>query len=67
MEENLAYEKNLEQQSQLLKECQAKHNLQSCLKCDKVIDCDIRNAYVDSVYKSMNLGQEAHFEFENAE
>ncbi len=46
-----------------LKECQQNQNLNSCLKCEKVIGCELRNAYVKAVYESMNKGSGGGFEF----
>ncbi|BCD62148.1 hypothetical protein NitYY0826_C1019 [Nitratiruptor sp. YY08-26] len=57
------YEERLTIATKELKECQQKHNLNSCLKCKKIIGCRIRNEYVDAVYKSMNKGQGGGFEF----
>lgn len=37
-----------------LKECQAKNSLNSCMKCDLFLDCELRSEYVLSVYQSMN-------------
>ncbi len=57
------FEKRLEKELQILKECQQKHNLNSCMKCEKIIGCKIRKSYVDAVYKSMNKGKGGGFEF----
>jgi len=43
--------------------CQKEMELQSCLKCKKIIGCEIRNEYVKKVYESMNKGQGGGFEF----
>ncbi|WOE69263.1 hypothetical protein [Hydrogenimonas thermophila] len=43
--------------------CQKEMQVQSCLKCEKVIGCQIRNEYVRKVYESMNKGQGGGFEF----
>ncbi len=63
MQKKDRYEERLELATKELKECQKKHGLTSCLKCDKIIGCRIRNEYVDAVYKSMNKGQGGGFEF----
>ncbi|RDU61645.1 hypothetical protein [Helicobacter sp. MIT 14-3879] len=47
-----------------LKSCQTNNNVDSCLKCSKVIGCEIRNSYVESVYNSMNGGNSGFFNFE---
>ncbi len=43
--------------------CQKERNLDSCMKCEKIIGCDVRNDYVKKVYESMNKGQGGGFEF----
>lgn len=47
-----------------LQDCQKSKNVNSCLKCEKVIKCKIRKEYVDSVYASMNKGSGGFFNFE---
>ena len=56
-------ELNLQENIEMLKECQKKHNLQSCLQCQEVLECAVRNRYVNSVYLSMNKGNGGSFEF----
>jgi len=50
-------------QREILEECQREKKLDSCSKCDKLLDCDIRDSYVRSVYDSMNKGSGGGFEF----
>jgi len=57
------YELKLVQMSKELKDCQKEKNVDSCLKCEKIIGCTIRNEYVHAVYDSMNKGQSGGFEF----
>ena len=57
------FKKELLEKLKKLKECQESSNLKSCLKCEKIIGCKLRNEYVDSVYKSMNKGEGGGFEF----
>ena len=57
------WEKSLLEQLNILKECQVKNKIKSCLKCQMVIGCEIRKEYVNTVYKSMNKGQGGGFEF----
>jgi len=57
------YELKLKVATETLKECQSRENKESCLKCDKIIGCTIRNEYVHAVYDSMNKGQSGGFEF----
>ncbi len=57
------FEKKLQEKLDALKECQERHKVKSCLKCEKVIGCQIRKDYVTAVYQSMNKGQGGGFEF----
>ncbi|WP_353662782.1 hypothetical protein [Hydrogenimonas sp. SS33] len=43
--------------------CQQEHNVTSCLKCEKILGCEIRAQYVKKVYESMSKGQGGGFEF----
>ena len=54
----------LNNQLKNLKQCQDSNNINSCLKCEKIINCEIRNEYVESVYLSMNNGSGGFFNFE---
>ncbi len=57
------YELRLKSATKELKECQQNHDTKSCLNCEKLLDCEIRREYVDSVYASMSKGQSGGFEF----
>jgi hypothetical protein len=57
------YKIKLEQESQVLLECQKKHNLNSCFVCENLIGCESRKSYVRAVYDSMSQGQSGGFEF----
>lgn len=46
-----------------LEACQVQQNVSSCLKCDKLLECDIRDAYIKAVYDSMSKGKGGGFEF----
>lgn len=46
-----------------LESCQEKHQVTSCLKCDKLLNCEIRDAYIKAVYDSMSKGKGGGFEF----
>ncbi|DAB40914.1 MAG TPA: hypothetical protein CFH81_01015 [Sulfurovum sp. UBA12169] len=46
-----------------LQACQVSRELNSCLKCELVLKCELRDAYVISVYESMNKGESGGFEF----
>lgn len=53
----------LENNIKLLLNCQQELGLSSCMGCDKVFECNIRRAYVDSAYNSMSKGQSGGFDF----
>jgi len=57
------WELALEEKLTQLKECQKSKSVNSCLKCEQVIGCELRNSYVKAVYESMNKGQGGGFEF----
>ena len=50
------YEQILDKNLLALQECQTKMGKQSCLQCEKVLDCPTRDKYVKSVYESMSKG-----------
>lgn len=37
-----------------LKECQKEKCVNSCLKCENILNCSLREKYVAAVYSSMN-------------
>lgn len=47
----------------ILKQCQVNHNLDSCMKCENLLNCEIRDKYIEIVYESMNKGSGGGFEF----
>ena len=47
----------------ILKQCQINHNVDSCMKCEKLLNCDVRDKYIKVVYESMNKGSGGGFEF----
>ena len=57
------FQKRLQEALETLKQCQTKKNLDSCLKCQEVLECPIRDSYIVAVYESMNRGQGGGFEF----
>ncbi len=57
------WELKREEQMKVLLECQQKMGFKSCLACEKLIGCEIRNSYVKAVYESMNKGHGGGFEF----
>ncbi|RDU61563.1 hypothetical protein [Helicobacter sp. MIT 14-3879] len=58
-----AYMQNLQINKDKLNECQKSRGFQSCLHCEQIIACQIRIAYVNAVYESMNKGQVGDFDF----
>jgi hypothetical protein len=52
-----------EEAKERLLACQKEHGVDSCMKCDKVIGCEVRNDYVKKVYESMSKGEGGGFEF----
>lgn len=64
MSENLdQFDIKLNEELQNLQECQKNKNLDSCLKCENIMECELRKEYVKAVYESMNKGQGGDFEF----
>lgn len=55
--------KPLQEQIALLLECQDKQGMTSCFECAKVLECELRNAYIDAVYASMSGGSNTEFDF----
>ena len=53
----------LKQKKSEVHECQREKQVQSCLKCEKMLDCTLRDAYVKAVYDSMSKGKGGGFEF----
>jgi len=53
----------LKQKKVELENCQKEHNVSSCLKCDKLLSCELRDTYVKAVYDSMSKGKGGGFEF----
>ena len=53
----------LDEPLQQLKECQISKNIDSCLKCQEILECELRENYIKAVYASMNKGSGGGFEF----
>jgi len=53
----------LDEKLKELKECQVSNNLKSCFDCKKLLECKLRDEYVNAVYQSMNKGTGGGFEF----
>ena len=46
-----------------LEKCQQEKQLSSCMKCDKILECETRDSYIKAVYDSMSKGAGGGFEF----
>jgi len=46
-----------------LEACQKDQHVQSCMKCQKLLECTLRESYVKAVYDSMSKGTGGGFEF----
>ena len=57
------YQLELNDKKAKLEQCQKDKNVNSCMKCEKTFECDIRANYVKSVYESMSHGKTGGFEF----
>ena len=53
----------LKQKRVELEKCQVDLQLSSCLKCEKLLDCALRDSYIKAVYDSMSKGKGGGFEF----
>ncbi|RRS30034.1 MAG: hypothetical protein P794_08760 [Epsilonproteobacteria bacterium (ex Lamellibrachia satsuma)] len=53
----------LKQKRAELEACQAQHAVESCMKCEKLLSCELRDAYIKAVYDSMSKGKGGGFEF----
>lgn len=57
------WELALDEPLKSLQKCQASNNIDSCLKCSKLLECELREEYIKAVYASMNKGSGGGFEF----
>lgn len=57
------YESNFLISKDNLIKCQISKDLSSCMQCDNILSCSVRESYVMSVYKNMNKGQSGSFDF----
>jgi len=53
----------LSQKKTELEHCQSEHQVTSCMKCEKLLDCELRDSYIKAVYDSMSKGAGGGFEF----
>lgn len=57
------FTQRLDEQRQLLVQCQNEKSLKSCLPCEDFFTCILRKNYTDAVYSSMNKGHGGDFDF----
>lgn len=62
-QENDPFVERLKARIVVLQQCQKEKGVSSCTLCDKLLDCEVRNAYVSAVYDSMSKGETGGFEF----
>ncbi len=53
----------LQQKKSELEACQVEHQVKSCMRCEKLLECEIRDDYIKAVYDSMSKGAGGGFEF----
>ncbi|GIT97969.1 hypothetical protein [Sulfurovum sp. TSL1] len=53
----------LKQKKSELEACQSERQVKSCMACEKLLDCEVRESYVQAVYDSMSKGAGGGFEF----
>lgn len=53
----------LTQKKTELETCQTQHQVKSCMQCNELLTCVLRDSYVKAVYDSMSKGQGGGFEF----
>lgn len=53
----------LKQKKSELEDCQAQQHVKSCMSCEKLLDCEVRDSYIKAVYDSMSKGAGGGFEF----
>ena len=53
----------LKQKKSELEACQAEQQVKSCMRCEKLLECQVRDSYIKAVYDSMSKGAGGGFEF----
>jgi hypothetical protein len=53
----------LKQKKSELETCQTSQQVKSCMSCEKLLECEVRDSYVKAVYDSMSKGTGGGFEF----
>lgn len=58
------YKEALESSKEDMQQCQKTLGFSSCIKCPKILECEIRDLYVKNTYTFLNGGeQEGGFDF----
>ena len=60
---NDVYEKAVQDNIDILQQCQRDKGFSTCTMCELLISCEVRNNYVKAVYNSMSKGQHGDFDF----
>jgi hypothetical protein len=57
------WQQTLVEKKSELEVCQRLQGLATCMACEKLLACEVREAYVKAVYDSMSKGTGGGFEF----
>lgn len=60
---NDRFNQKLDEKIKILQSCQKDKHYSSCMDCNALLDCEIRDNYVKAVYESMSKGQQGYFDF----
>jgi hypothetical protein len=63
MENNTKLQADFDNAKNELEICQNSHGFTSCFNCEKLLDCAIRDAYVENTYKMLSKGENSDFDF----
>ena len=63
MENNTKLQVDFDNAKNELGICQNSHGFTSCFNCEKLLDCAIRDAYVENTYKMLSKGENSDFDF----
>ena len=63
MEKNTKFQADFDNAKNELEICQNSHGFTSCFNCEKLLDCAIRDAYVENTYKMLSKGENSDFDF----
>jgi hypothetical protein len=63
MENNTKFQADFDNAKNELEICQNSHGFTSCFNCEKLLDCAIRDAYVENTYKMLSKGENSDFDF----